>query len=311
MRGQQRTRRCSWRCPSDQSLRNSINSHSRCRLHAGVGGRVDADEFRAAQLVDLFVPEVQSPADQGALEAGDPAGACHHVDVGTRALEHRLGVGEGCAPAPPFDHPRIAGIGERVGAEVGADQHGVRIGPADLRLGFRQLEPVVDEFPCRHVEFTHDRGVRAAAGQADQRTGVFGVDDAGAGPHPFLVVGPAQLVDVDQHIPLGRVGAVAVQRGAPPQPAGVGRVAPEVVEVVAAADHVGNAGVGVEHLERLGAHPFEILVAKARQRRLVARPHPIQRLVAGDVLEPQVRIVVVFGGGGQLATSWKPLWPRR
>ena len=65
--------------------------------------------------------------------------------------------------------------------------------------------------------------------------------------------------------------------------------------MLAAADHVRDAGVGVEHLERLDAHPLELGVAEAGQRRLVAGAHPIQRLLAGDVLEPQVG--VVLGGG--------------
>ena len=268
---------------------------------AGVGGCVDPDQLGTAQLVDLLVPEVECPPQHGALEAGRPVHRHRHADVGAGALEEGFRITERGSPAPPLDDARVAGFGERVGAEVGAHQDGVRIGPRDLRLGFRQLEPVGNEFPCCHVEFPNDGGVRTAPGKAHQRPGVLGVDDAGAGPHPFRIVSSTQLVHIDQHVPVGGVGAVAGQGGAPPQAARVGGVAPEVVKVVAAAHHVGDPGVGVEHLERLGAHPLELPVAELRQGRLVVRAHPVQRLVAGDVLQPQVG---VGGAAQERQMSW-------
>ena len=191
---------------------------------------------------------------------------------------------------PPFDDPRVTGLGQRVSAEVGADQQRVRIGPAGSGLGLGKGEPAVDEFAGGHVEFPHDSGVRPAAGQADQGSGELGVDDVGAGPHPVLVIGVSKLIDVDQHVPVRAVAAVAVQRGAPPQPARVGGIAPEVVQIVAATAHVGNPGVGVEYLERFGAHALELLAGELGQRRLVAGAHPVQRLLAEDVFQPQIGV---------------------
>ena len=261
--------------------------------HTGVGGRVDASQLRAAQLIELVVPEVDGASQHGSLEARCAIHRHEGADVGAVHLEHRLRVGQRCAAAPALDHPRIAGFGQRVGAEVGAHQHGVRVGPGYLRLGLWQREPAGNEFACLHVEFTPDGRVRATRGQDDQRSRQIGFKDVGAAPHPFLIVGSsAEFIDIDQHIPLGGVGAVAVQRGASPQPAGVGGVTPEVVEVFAAAGHIGNAGIGVEHLECLGTHLFEQLPAELRQRRIVVGAHPIQRLVVGDFLEPQVRVLL-------------------
>ena len=201
-----------------------------------------------------------------------------------------FGVRQWCAPAPALDDPRIAGVGERALAEVGAHQHRIEVLPGQLRLGFRQFEPVGNEFACQHVEFTHDGGIRATRGESDQRAGAIGPDDVGAAPDPLFVVNSAQLIDIDQDVPLGGVGAIAVQRGAPPQPARVGGIAPEVVEVVAATRDVRNPGVGVEHLECLGAHLFELRIAEFGLGRFVARTYPIQRLFSGYFFEPQVRV---------------------
>ena len=130
--------------------------------------------------------------------------------------------------------------------------------------------------------------------------------DIGAGPYPVLAVRGGQRVDIDHHIPLGRGGAVALQRGAPPQATRVGGVAPEVVQILAAAPHVRNAGIGVEHLQRLGAHLLEPLVAEFVGCRFVVLPHPVQRVGTGDVFEPQVRVFIGHGNhcGGSGSVSW-------
>ena len=134
----------------------------------------------------------------------------------------------------------------------------------DLASG--QLEAVSDEFALFHIEFAHHRGVGAATRQFDQGQGVVGFDDFGARPHPVRIVNARQFIDVDDDVPLGRLGAVAGQRRAPPQPARVLRVAPEVVQVVAAAPHIRDAGVGVENLQRFEAHLLEPIAGPARSR---------------------------------------------
>ena len=68
--------------------------------------------------------------------------------------------------------------------------------------------------------------------KADQRQRQVGFDDVGPAPDPVLSVGGGQRVEVDQNVPFGIVGSVALERGAPPQPARVVGVAPEVVQVL-------------------------------------------------------------------------------
>ena len=117
------------------------------------------------------------------------------------------------------------------------------------------------------------------------------LDDVGPGPHPVLAVGAGQLVEVDNDVPSRGVGAVAVQGGAAPESAGVGGVAPEVVEVLTAAAYVGNAAVGVEHFQGFGAHPLEQFAAQFGGGGVIAGPHPIQGALVVDVLQPQIRVL--------------------
>ena len=281
---------------------------------ARVGGGVDPDQFVTAKLVDLFVEEVERPADDGALEAGRAVHRRRDDDVVGGPGEHRFGLLEWLAPPPPLDDARVARGGERPLAEVGADQQRVLVFPGGLRLGLVQLEAAVDEGAGGHVELPHHRGVRTAGRQADQRALVVGFDDGGPGPHPVPIVGARQLVDVDDHVPVRLLGAVAVQRGPPPQAPLVGRVPPEVVEVVAAAPHVRDPGVGVEHLQGFGAQLLEPVAGQFGDRRLVVLVDPRQRLVAGDVLEPQVRIgrvVVARRGVGHAPILRIPVGPVR
>ena len=62
--------------------------------HGGVGGRVDADQLAAAQLVDLVVEEVDRPAEHRPLEARRAVHRRRDDHIGARPAEQRLGVGE-------------------------------------------------------------------------------------------------------------------------------------------------------------------------------------------------------------------------
>ena len=185
-----------------------------------------------------------------------------------------------------------------------------------------RCEPVGDELPCGHVEFAHNVGVPAASRQADERTRALGLNDVGAFPHPVLVLGGGQRVDVDDNVPLRRVLAVFLKGGAPPDPPRMARIAPEVVEILSAARYPGDAGVGVEHVERLRTHLLEPFTREPGQGGPVVPLHPVQRLLAVDGLEPQVRVIahntvcnrgpprIIHGHGGIL--RWGMLTvPRR
>ncbi len=161
-----------------------------------VGGRIDADRFLAAQLVHLVVEEVEGPPQQRPLEAGRAVNTGRRDHVGGRAFEDRLRLLQRLPAAPSLDDARVAGFGQRVSTEVGANQQSIRIDPAESRLGLGRREPSVNEFACAHVEFTHDSCIRTATGQADQGPRVIGFDDVGAGPHPVLTVNSTQFIDV-------------------------------------------------------------------------------------------------------------------
>jgi hypothetical protein len=255
-----------------------------------VGGYVDRDEFVAADLEALAVEEVDRPRGQQSLEARRRVESDADADVGRDALEHRLRLGERLPAPPPLHDARITGLREGVGAEVRADQHRVVVLPGDAGLGLGHGEAVDDELACRHVEFAGHRRVGAAPGEADQRHRVVRLDDVGACPHPLLVVRGGQLVEVEQDVPVGFVRSVALERGALPQSTRVLGVAPVVVEILAPSPHVRDPGVGVEDLECLGAHLLETLAAEFVERRFVVLLHPLERIVAGDVLEPQIRV---------------------
>ena len=99
---------------------------------ARVGGGVDPDQFVTAKLVDLFVEEVERPADDGALEAGRAVHRCRDDDVVGGPGEHRFGLLEWLVPPPPLDDARVARCGERPLAEVGADEQRVLVRPRGL-----------------------------------------------------------------------------------------------------------------------------------------------------------------------------------
>src|SRR5205807_38026 len=66
-------------------------------------------------------------------------------DVRLLALEHRLGVGQRRAPLPTLHESRIAAVGERAGAEIGADVERVLVAPGGLALRLGKRKAVGDE----------------------------------------------------------------------------------------------------------------------------------------------------------------------
>ena len=73
--------------------------------------------------------------------------------------------------------------------------------------------------------------------------------------------------------------------------------------MLAAAAHIRDAGVGVEHLKRLGAHPLELLAAELRERRFVASPHPRQGVLAGDVFKPEIGVALLVLSHGAIVVD--------
>src|ERR1700720_3014708 len=115
----------------------------------------------------------------------------------------------------------------------------------------------------------------------------------GGSPHPVLALGSGQRVDVDQYVPGRLLGAVGVHRGASPHAAWVLPVLPIVVDVLTAGRHDRNTGIGVEDGPDLLLQVGEPggVGGVAPDAVAVALTHPVQRGVAGDIFQPQIRII--------------------
>ena len=158
----------------------------------------------------------------------------------------------------------ILALGDRVGAEIAADEQGVGIDPLHAPLAFGQIETILHEAAGGNVEFAQFGGVLAAIAQRDHALGARGRQAAHALVHPFAPFGLGERVDVEDGFPLRIVGAVAVERGDAHDPARVGGVLPEVDQAVAGEADPGNAVLGIEDRQRLGLELGEARIARER-----------------------------------------------
>ncbi|EGJ74196.1 putative prolyl oligopeptidase [Streptomyces sp. Tu6071] len=264
------------------------------RVRLGVVGHVDLDESVAgSEEVQLAGEEVDRPADEVPFEARCAVVPAPGHDVAPLRLVHDGGLAER-SPAPPAPYrARVPGVGQRAAREPGADEDGVLIDPPDAGLGLGDAETVGDELPPHEVEFAHLDRVAAAARQAHERPLPVRLAHDGTAPHPVDALGPGERVGIEQYLPRGRVLAVLLGGGAPPQPAHVLGVPPEVVPAGAPSRRVGDAVARVEHL----AHPcFERgepgVLREGGLRLGVPLSHPGESRLALDVFQPQIRIVI-------------------
>ena len=274
----------------------------------GIARHVDAQQLPAFEQQVFEVEEVQRSHEQRALETRRAIDRDRHRHVLRLALEHRHRGRQRRAALPALNDARVARIGHRPGADVGADVDGVRIDPFDVGLGLGQRETAFDEAEGVRVELAHDVGVGAAARQRDQAAPVLGAQRLRAAPDPVLVLGGGECIEIEQGLPARLRFAVLGQRRAPPQAARLGLVLPEVVEPVAAPRAVGDALVRVQDRQQTLARRREIGPRFEQRLRLgVALTHPGQRALAVDVFEPQER---VFGIGAHIAVhgSTTRLW---
>ena len=273
-------------------------------LGIGVGGHVEEDPRAVGPQHELLGGvEVRAAAHEVALEADGVVVPGERGDVGLGALEHHRRVGDRRAPRPAPHHARVARRRHRPRSEVGPGEHRVVVDPRDPALGLRQREPALglrDETLLGQVELPHHGRVRAAAGELHQRAGVVRPARRRARPDPVLVLVGRERVDVEQQLPVRVTGAVGVQGGPAPQPARVLGVLPEVVEQVPPTAGVGDPVVGVQHRAQPVAQRGEpFALGQHAQALAVALVDPGQGLVAGDLLQPEVRVVDAdLGGGG-------------
>lgn len=103
--------------------------------------------------------------------------------------------------------------------------------PGNTQFGAREGEAVRDEAARLEVELADRHRVLASVGERDQATILAGLHTVGAVPDPVRLLRRGERVEVEHGRPLRRGRAVGGERRAPPDPAHVRLVAPEVVEL--------------------------------------------------------------------------------
>ena len=271
-----------------------------------VGGDVDQTQrVVGVQQEQVVVVEAADPVDPVAHEIRHVIATRADLHVRRFALVDEIRLRHRHSPVPATHLQRIPGAADALGSKIGGDEHRVGVDPAEAALRGGPFEPALGrghEPFGDQIELAGDVRVGTTVGQGDQgvppRLAVLRAQHGGAVPHPVLLLRRVEGVDVDQHLPVGLLGAVRVHRRAPPQSPWMLRVGPEVVQLVAAAHHVRDARRGVEdrfqlrrQCRRLAVRVEFLLGAR------VVLAHPFQRVIAGHVLEPQPRVGGAVAGG--------------
>ena len=263
----------------------------------GVLGLWHLHELAVAELEHVGSPErllanVELTLEAGGriLEAGDG-----HVVFG--AFVDKLRVGELRSPLPHPNGARIAGGRHRACAEIGADQERVGIAPRHPALRFGKLEAPRHEGLRLEIVFPDHLGIGPAARQLHEATLVVRLEDGDTVPDPILFLTLGEGVEIDHRLP-GRLRlAVFLEARPPPHPLGVLGISPEVVEVGPNLPHHRDPILRVEDREdSFFERPEGIVIGECRGHLRVALLHPLQLLLASDILEP---LIGIGGRGGR------------
>ena len=120
-----------------------------------------------------------------------------------------------------------------------------------------------------------------------------------ASEYPVFALGGGKRVEVQQHVPRRLAAPVILEARAPPEPARMHRVLPEIIEKPAPPGNVRNLVRPVEERGQRIAVQRELRVPEARKRPRVLGFHPAKRAGAFDVFEPKMGIVIRVGWRGQ------------
>ena len=267
-------------------------------MDGGVGAvrLLDLEELPGAAQEHLVRVEGDPAVDEVPLEAFRVVAKSADRDVLPLAFVDRLGRGEGGAPPPLLRDPWVAGGRHRPGPEVRPHVEAVRVEPADAVLGLGQEEAVLHERLRLEVELAHDVRVGPAARKLDEAALVLRLQAVGPVPDPVLLLRGAERVEVDHRLPRRVVLAVLGERRAPPEAAGVLRVAPEVVVPGPELLDERDAGVRVQDVEDALLEGGEVAGFQDLCALGVAGPRPVEGLLPRHVLEPEVAVL----GGGRL-----------
>ena len=125
-----------------------------------------------------------------------------------------------------------------------------------------------------------------------------GWQGGGAHPDPILALRGGDRIQVEQHVPLGGVGPVGVERGAPPHAARVGRVLPEIVDQAATPGRKRQVVRPVQQGAQRVPVGFVARAAEPLQRGRGLGVHPCDGALALHLLQPKPGIIVGRGEGG-------------
>ena len=227
----------------------------------------------------------------------------HHVVLGD--VEKPLGLRQGFPPAQLHAGPGVGRGGPRQVSGGRGDEQGVPVQPGGVALAGRQVEAAVGrvhEAAGLDVELAVAVRVAAVGGERQQRPPVrFArgrAEEVGSVEDPILAFGGGERVDIQEHVPRGRPGPVAVPAGPPPQALGVVPVLPKVVVPLAVLAHHGDPVGGVEDLQDPALELGVIGILEELLGAGVLFTDPGQLLLAVDVLQPDV-LVDRFGGGAR------------
>ncbi len=283
-----------------------------CRIgRAGHGPRTsqfDEQPFamhrsrRVVRLLDLHESPVSAqghltrvegllPHDEVAFKAGREVPPGGHAHVVRLAFVDERRSSQGRAAGPLTDHPRVAGVGERPGAEIGGHEQAVGTPPGDTALGLRQRKTALHKCLFLQVELPHHVGICTAAGERHEAEPIRRIQHGGTVPDPVFSLLRRECIEVEHGLP-GRFRlSVFVKRRPPPEPLGVCGIPPDVVEAVAdLRDHrypllrVEDAtNPCLDRLERVRA-------GELRYARCIPFADPCERLLAGDFLQPKMGV---------------------
>ena len=154
-----------------------------------------------------------------------------------------------------------------------------------------QVESARREPLGRQVELAHPHRVLAAVREVHQAARIAGRRAVGALPHPIGPFRRRQRVEIQHRLPgRGRAG-VALRRRAPPKPAHMGRILPEIIDRAADQFRGGDTIGGVDDREGLGMeHPIAGIALQHRQGAGILFFHPRQGARALDGLEPEIGV---------------------
>ena len=210
------------------------------------------------------------------------------------ALVDQGRLGQRGAAAPLLHQPRVPRRGEGSGAEVGAHVDPVGVDPPGVGLGLGNVETAVGEAARGDVELADHARVGAAAGQVHQRPAVAArPQHARALPDPVLLLlrRPARRRRAGSPRRAGRArySSSVVRRhrpfGCSASCQKLYRYSPRRRTNGMRSSASSTSRASARRLANRGA------AGQRAEGHLVAVPDPVQRLGAGDVFQPPVRVL--------------------